>query len=463
VVQLKPFQEEGVKLITGFGGRALVADEMGLGKTAQALVYLGRAGALPFCVVCEASTKTNWEREVAMWLGKRATILNGQKPPSDAVLGGTSPAYIINYTILPQWVDWLRAQGVKHFILDECHNLTSAVSDRTHAVRDVVKGCHSLIALSGTPMTNRPIDMWPVLSMLRPDIWGNQFQYMQRYCKPVMTPRGWEAKGATNLDELFRSLKTHCMIRRMKAEVLQDFPAKTRLTIPLPLMDQDIYTAASRDLMKWLKQYGRGGQTTKAKGREDLYRVGELVRLASRLKLRAAVAWVNQWLEENHKEKLVLFTVNQPAWEVYMRRLHHAPVGINGATPPKARQALVDKFQRDEGCRVLVGNLLAAGVGLNMTAACHTVHAELWWAPYRHTQGEDRVHRIGQTRPCWAYYLVAMGTIEERIASALRSKQEIQDKSLDGFAGKSEVNLFENVLAQAVVHAEHLVQRTTLT
>ena len=461
MAELLPFQEEGVRLIERFGGRALLADEMGLGKTPQALVWAGRANALPICVVTQASLKDNWVNETATWLGMRATKLNGTRPPEDHAIPHDSSVYVVNYTILPQWVDWLRARGIKHYVLDECQNINNDDSSWTAATRALVAGCRSLVSLSGTPMTNRPFDLWPILSMLRPDIWSSRFAFMTRYCKPKLTPRGWEAKGADNLQELNALLVQHCMIRRLKAQVLKDFPAKTRLTIPLPLWEEHLYKRAARDFLVWLKQYGRGGQVAKAKGNVALYQVGELIRLASRLKLRAGVAWVNEWLHCNPTEKAVIFTVNQPAWEVYMRRLQYGTVGINGATPAKTRQDIVNQFSHDPNTRVLVGNLKAAGVGLNMTKACTTIHAELWWAPYAHTQGEDRVHRIGQTRDCWAYYLVALGTIEEKIATALRTKQEIQDRSIDGLGGMHtgrEVNLYENVLKEAVVNEAHLIQ-----
>lgn len=461
MAELLPFQEEGVRLISRFNGRALLADEMGLGKTPQALVWAGRAGALPLCVVTEASVKDNWLNEVATWLGVRATKLNGTQPPEDHAISHDSQVYIINYTILPQWVDWLRSRGVKHFVLDECQNVNNDASTRTHAVRDLVAGSRSLVALSGTPMTNRPFDLWPILSMLRPDVWQNRFHFMTRYCQPKLTPRGWEAKGAANLGELNALLQQHCMIRRLKAQVLTDFPNKTRMTVPLPLYEEHLYQKANRDFLVWLKQYGRGGQVAKAKGRESLYRVGELIRLAARLKLRAGVSWVNEWLAANPAEKVVIFTVNQPAWEVYLRRVQCGAVGINGQTPPKTRQEIVDRFTHDPSVRVLVGNLKAAGVGLNMTVACTTIHAELWWAPYAHTQGEDRVHRIGQKRDCWAYYLVALNTVEEKIATALRTKQEVQDRSIDGLGGMHtgrEVNLYENVLREASVNEAHLLR-----
>ena len=445
-LSLLPYQEEGVKVIASKGGRALIGDEMGLGKTAQALTYLARNKKYPLVAICEATAKENWSREISMWTGKRAYVCHGSTPPDDGALSQNS-AYVINYNILNGWVDYFKKRGVKDVILDECHNLAGEESKRTEACRHLVRGGDSLLALSGTPLTNKPLDLFPVLNMLRPDVWPSRFAFMQRYCKPVLRHYGWTATGAENLDELNLKIKKHVLLRRRKADVLKDFPAKNRVTVNLAIDEMETYQAAKNDFMKWLKEHQRGGQLAAAKKAPALYQVGELVRLACKLKLRASVGWVNRFLEENPEEKLIVYLVHTEPLRVFQRRVNAPFISIDGSTPTRKRQGLVDQFNNDSKTRLAILNILAAGASINMVSCCHTYFGEMWWAPHRHTQAEDRTHRIGQKRTCWAYYGIASGTIEEKIALTLHDKQQLLARSMDGDREVGEINVHENLVS----------------
>ena len=451
MMKLEPYQQAGVDMIIGFGRRALLADEMGLGKTAQALAVLKQSGAIsraePFVVVCEASTKENWSREIQAWLGLRSTILTGRKPKG--TIGTRHPVYIVNYDILGGWIEALHEAGCRHLIIDECQNLTNPQAKRTANVRDIARPMDSVQALSGTPLSNLPAEIWPILNILRPDIWPSFYPFAAKHCRPRLQPWGWEYKGAEDMAGLHRQLRATVLVRRLKDDVL-DLPPKHRVVVPVPLMNYDRYAEAADDFFKWLKQHQRGGQLAKAEKAKALYRVGELVRLTSKEKAKACVQWLDDWMEANPTEKMVFFGHHQKFLNVIRRRAAWGPqsVFINGSVATAKRQGLVDQFNHDAGTRLLIGNIRAAGVGLNMVQARSTAFGEIWWNPSAHTQAEDRTHRYGQKRPCYAYYLVADRTVELDIIAKLAARQEIQGRALDGDRDKRRHNGYEDIITQ---------------
>jgi SWI/SNF-related matrix-associated actin-dependent regulator 1 of chromatin subfamily A len=174
---------------------------------------------------------------------------------------------------------------------------------------------------------------------------------------------------------------------------------------------------------------------------------GELLRLAARLKLRSVVNWVTEFLQ-NSDEKIVLFANHHACIDALRRRVPGPCVTVDGRVSMKDRQAAIDRFQRDPSCRVFLGQIQACSTGITLTAASTVAFAELVWRPSDHIQGEDRVHRIGQESTCWAYYLVAHGTIEERLCSVLQQKQAVVSSTLDGIAHDGNLNIMEMLLQE---------------
>lgn len=448
-----PYQKEGVVDIEEFleyGGGALLADEMGLGKTLQALWTMRRERieTFPAVVVCPAAVKYGWEHEAMTHVNLMGQVCEGRKPPTGKMIKEPPRLTIINYDILPQWVRYLRQLKPKMVVLDECQYLQNRGAKRTKAAMQLCRGVPHRLAMSGTPLTNRPSELWPTLNILRPDLYPAFFTFAQEYCQPRKAPWGWEFKGAENLDKLHARLRRHMMVRRLKADVLHDLPEKLRRVVPMEIRNRAQYDHANNDFRGWLKQ-NKGARFMRATRAEKLAKIGYLLRLAARLKLRAVVDWTNRFLEESN-EKLVLFAIHQKMIEALHRRVEAPSVVVNGSVTGRHRKAAVDRFRNDPSCRVFIANIKAAGTGVDgLQDTCSTMaFAEMWWRPGDHVQAEDRLHRIGQHDVSWINYLVAGDTIEEKLCRIIQEKQTVFRAALDGGrAPDGDLDVLDQLLA----------------
>lgn len=449
MTELWPFQLDGAEAIHfDFDGRALLADEMGLGKTIQALYYVyKKRKCRPVIVVCPASLKYNWEHEAKHHMNLMSEVLEGRRPPKRKKFT-SCPILIINYDILRWWLPFLVALNPQVVIIDEVHYIKNRLSKRFKAVKALCAGVPHVIGISGTPLTNRPAELWPILSILRPDKFDSFFKYVFRYCKPRKLPWGWVYDGAKNLGELHGYLRDWCMIRRLKKDVLPDLPAKIRQVIPLRLPDRREYDEASTDFIGWLEKQSLE-KARRALQAESLVRIGYLLRLCAKLKVPLIKDWIDNYLDSTD-QKLVVFTMHKPMVQSLARRYHDECVVIDGDVKVRDRQGLVHQFQKDPNIRVFIGNVKAAGVGLTLTSASTCVFTDLPWTPGDLGQGEDRIHRIGQLKAARIIYLVAIATLEERLCEILRDKQSILNDVLDGDDRHSDdLNIFNELLKSA--------------
>lgn len=441
---LYPFQYEGALAIRNFGGRALLADEMGLGKTIQALYWFHRTKrARPGVVVCPASVKYNWERE-AKRFGILAEVLEGRNPPKRQPAVGAS-LYVINYEILRYWRKWLRRLGVQVVMLDECHYIKNQRSKRFKATHALCEGVPHVIAISGTPLTNRPAELWPTLNILMPEVYNSFFTYAVRYCRPRKLPWGWSYDGAKNLEELHAKLRATCMIRRLKKDVLDSLPPKRRYPFFVDIRDRDQYEEASRDFLSWLRKTSPAA-AKRAKRAESLAKVGYLLRLAAKLKTQEVISWIEDFLEKSDG-KLVVFTVHKKRIRSLQKHFHkELHVTVDGSVKGRDRMAATDRFQHDKRTRLFFGNIRAAGVGLTLTASHTVLIADLPWTPGELGQAVDRVHRLTQTKEVDVYYMVARDTIDEHLAEILREKQGVLDAVLDGGTNANDLDILGELL-----------------
>ena len=440
-----PYQKAGVRQIENLGGRCLLADEMGLGKTLQVLWSLKRNSHwLPAIVVCPASLKYNWERE-ALHVGIRASICDGQTPPTSHDNGFGSPKLvIINYDVLHYWLPYLKQLDLQTVVIDESQYCKNLRTKRTRAVRSLAISCRQMLALSGTPLTNRPSELWPVLNMLWPHEYNSFWSFAQKHCNPRRRPWGWDYSGASKISELHEDLRQQGMIRRLKADVLKDLPDKRRCVISCELSDPKEYEQASTDFLTWLKKEAID-KVRAASRAEKLVQLGYLLRLCAKLKMQNVIDWANNFLDETD-EKLVLFAVHKAAIKMLRNNINTKSVVVDGSTQKRDRQIAVDSFQRDTRTRLFIGNIRAAGVGLTLTASSTVGFAEMWYVPGDHIQAEDRCHRIGQTDKVWCNYFVAANTIEEKLCSILQEKQRIISSVLDGGSMPTDLNIYNELL-----------------
>lgn len=440
-----PFQLEDLDKIDDFEGRALVAHEPGLGKTAISLWWAKSNRSLrPIVVVCPASIKEHWAREAATHINMPAEILSSTRVPKRG-WKTSKPLYIINYEILGPWLKFLLELKPKLLVFDEAHYLINPSAQRTKNAKKLSTVSPHALALTGTPITSRPAELWSILNVVRPEIFPSKWEYLWRYAGPKHNFFGWEFKGATNLDELHDILIHGVMIRRRKADVLTQLPKQSTHVVVLPITNAREYQRAKVDLIGWLREQGKSIRG--AKRAPALAKLQHFKHLAAEGKLKAVQEWIDNFLEDTD-EKLILFFTSTDILEHFHDLYKGISVMVNGSVPSNDRQRLVDQFTNNKATRLFIGNLIAAGTGWNGTAATTTAFVELGWRPGDHTQAAARMDRIGQQYANNVYYLLAKGTVEERIAQLLQDKQEILDVVIDGKQGVSNFSIADQLIEE---------------
>lgn len=425
--ELFPFQGVGVTFIDLKKGRALIADEQGLGKTIQAIGWLQLHPELrPAVIVVPASVKLNWLREMTKWMSKpRCEVLSGTKP---YVTEGE--ILIINYDIVAAWLPVLKVKGFKVLIMDEIQYLKNSSTKRTKALKQLAKGINHVIGLSGTPIVNRPVEIYNALSIINSSAIPNFKEYTNKFCGAHYNGFGWDFKGATNTDELHRLLVNSFMIRRLKKDVLKDLPDKLKSFVPIELDNEKEYQYAERNFIDYVR--GTKGQIAaeKASNAAVLAEIEGLKQLAVSGKINQCIEWIRDFLETDNK--LVVFAVHKFVIDRLMEAFPDISVKIDGSVSMTQRDSAVQSFQNDPKITLFVGNIQAAGVGLTLTAASNVAFLELPWTPGAVSQASDRVHRIGQKDCVTIHFLLAMDTIEEKIAKLLDNKVKVIDAVMDG-------------------------------
>ena len=425
---LFPFQKKGVAFLDHRDGRALIADEMGLGKTIQALAWLQKhPKKRPAVIVCPASLKLNWEKEIHAWMSNpRIQILQGTKADKFLI----SDIIIINYDIFKDWAETIKDLQPQVMILDEAHLIKNNQAKRTKAVKKVAKTVPHVITLTGTPIVNRPVEALNAIRLVDETVVPDQWYFLQRYCGAKHNGFGWDFNGATNTEELHQKLVNTIMIRRRKEDVLKDLPAKIRSFVPIELQNRKEYQKAESDFIDYVKKQKGEKAAERASNAQALTEIEGLKTVAVEGKIEQCVEWIQNYLDNNGK--LVIMGVHRFVIDRIIQAFPDISVKVDGSVSGENRNKAIESFQNNPNTKLFVGNIKAAGTGLTLTAASTMVFLELPWTPGDMTQAEDRIHRIGQENHVAIYYLLAQNTIEEDIAKLIDRKQKVLDSTLDG-------------------------------
>jgi SWI/SNF-related matrix-associated actin-dependent regulator of chromatin subfamily A-like protein 1 len=452
---LFPHQVEGVAFLLG-RRRAILADDMGLGKTRQAIVALKEAEPEgPYLIVSPASVKRNWQREIEAALGAVTVLVADSSATEDQIRANNW--VIVNYDILSRMIGLLEAIDWRGLVFDEAHYIKNHQSQRSkhsRALARVEDRASDLVvyALTGTPLTNRPRDLFPLLQLVRHPMAKSFISFAKRYCAAEQNQYGWQTDGASNLDELAVQL-TGVMLRRSKNEVLS-LPPKLRTWNAIDGCET-VGAPEIRKAFELLLGIRRGPQ--------DRARLIAILTTARRklalAKIKSTIDLVQSAVDQG--EKVIVFSGFDEPIQKIVSHFGEQAVALTGATPTAKRQDLVDAFQQDGKVRVFVSNIVAGGIGLNLTAARQVVFNDLDWVPANHWQAEDRAYRIGQTGTVNVTYQVALGTIDEFVHRVLEAKAllvqavidrsgEVTDLALDVFGE------LERVFAQISPHMADL-------
>lgn len=428
---LRRYQVQGVRFVESLNGRALIGDDMGLGKTIQAIGWSSiRPDSSPCIIVCPAPVKFVWQRQLKEHAGLEATVLEGRKPYSIPKNG----KWIINYDILQYWAETLLDHNPKLLILDECHRISNRKAKRTKACVSIGKNCPYVIGLSGTPIVSRPIEFFPILNLLNRELFPSFWSYAMRYCNPRRAWRGvgWDFNGASHTDEL-HELVSQVMVRRMKCNVAKDLPPKIITVLPTDIDNWEDYSLARDEFITWIKKNKGETAYRKAKGALAIVRLGALKQIVAEGKIASLEMWIKEWLSEN-EGKLIVFTLHRKTLAL-LRKLFPSSAQIQGQMTTLSRTSELKRFLTDPKCRVLFGQMKAAGEGIDgLQDVCSTVlFAELGWTPATHDQAMDRTHRIGQkAKTVNVFFMVGRNTIEDDIMDILDSKRKVVGAILDG-------------------------------
>ncbi len=454
-----PYQKAGI----GFSVRRsaiLLADDMGLGKTIQAIGTINAESTIKkVLVICPASLKINWKKEMTKWLTRQFSIgiavSREEFPTTDIV--------IINYDIVKKFSNEVRNFVWDLVVFDEGHYLKNRNTQRTkHVVGyyekknspnniEPIKARKKMI-LTGTPIPNRIVELWPLLNYLDPENWGNYSYFTKRYCGAHHNGWGWDVGGATNLDELQEKLRTTVMIRRLKKDVLTDLPPKRRQIIEIEDENSSKIVERERKVSEKyqdrLEELAVQNELANVSEFDDGYlsKVNELSELLkldfeeiSRLRHDTALQKIPYCMEYIHDAiessgKVVIFAHHHDVVDAITENLDSNKIKYvlcTGKTSQIDRDHAVESFQNDPGVKVFIGTIKAAGVGITLTAASHVIFVELDWVPGNVTQAEDRLHRIGQKNSVLVQHLVLNDSLDANLAKKIISKQTVIEGALN--------------------------------
>jgi SNF2 family DNA or RNA helicase len=471
---LRPFQKEGLDFLNKTSGLALIADEMGLGKTIEALAYLVTAkNTFPCLIVAQLVTLINWEREIHKFIRQKSgkpfkvqlirtgagDLFNPQKKLFE--YENSSPQiYIINYELLSRRRDDLEKIPFKTIIADECQNIRHSDTLKAQALIELsqLPTVEHKIGLSGSPCYNNGLEIWSIVNFIYPGLLGTFGEFAREFVNPCDYHRSiLEEKRAALHDILTENI----MIRRRKADVCKELPQKIRYRQTIQI-NKEYYESM---MQKHLETLNEKLAIAKAKTKiqsfsetsayEDFSKKERIT--AGIAKVPYTVEFVNHVLETG--EPVVVFCHYKLVRSMLTEALSkYNPVFVIGGQTDKQRQEAIDAIQTGK-TKLLIAGLTAGNVGINLTAASYVVFAELDWSPARHRQAEDRLHRIGQTKTVFAYYLEGKGTHDEHISEVLVNKKLELDEILGDSTRSDQYSETETLTEQAKAMVKKLTEK----
>lgn len=430
--------------------RFIMGDEPGLGKTGQAIAIAEGSGCKCILIICPATLKQNWKVEIEdKWTERKALILNERVKNSwvQFYRVGMIKYVIVNYESLKKFFVSaivkpadvpLRLNHIKFndtintfdcVIIDESHRCKDGKTQQSKFVMGICKGKEYIMALTGTPVVNKPMDLIPQLHIIgQLDAFGKYTGFINRYCAG--------SNRASNLRELNYQLNNNCFFRRLKKDVLKDLPDKMRSLSPVEITNQKDYKKAEDHFIEYLRENLKKseGEITKSLRGEVMVQLGILKKIAALGKLEDVISHISDVVDAG--EKIVVFAWHRDIVQTLKQAIPGA-VTIVGDNTLDERQRAVNSFQNDPKTLVMLCNIKSGGVGITLTASSRVAFIELPWHPADCDQCEDRCHRIGQKDSVQCTYFIGSNTVDEYIYDIISKKRLIVNQVM-GLAEVSE-------------------------
>jgi SWI/SNF-related matrix-associated actin-dependent regulator 1 of chromatin subfamily A len=437
------YQIEAACFLQKYSG-VINGDEAGLGKTPETIAAIAASRPhLPkdfilALIICPPFLAYNWEKEIKKWDSQaNVQIL---KHRGQEVTDGTDYVILPDSNLVVVLQQKLMSKSFYWGVVDESHRFKNPKAKRTQVLfgefkSAVFKGdallnqCYRKVLLSGTPIPNRPIEIWAQIYAIAPYAidFMDYYAFARRYCGAFQDHYGYNVSGATNQDELKERLNK-IMIRRLKADVLKELPSKTKIVLAIEPKGDEIKALA------YEKPFKSKFKITSLMTESEFYQatnqalgaLAEARKNLSLLKVKHAIDFIENFFEGNPKEPLVVFGWHKDALKMLANYFPGNAI-ITGETPMIDRHKLVERFQRGD-LRIIFANIQAAGVGLTLTRSSHVLFLEFSWVPSENDQAIDRTHRVGQVNPVSAYFLVYKDSLDEYVFEAQRYKQQVIDQ-----------------------------------
>lgn len=438
-LKLMPFQRVAKKFSSHVGNRCIISYDMGLGKTPIAISIVEgihkKLDNIRTLIVCPSTLKTNWKREIKKCTGEEAVILSGASPSDlamNSILDKSKRYHIINFDILGRgetdkeaklyvsnWALVLNIAQFDFIIIDEAHYIRNVNSGRSKAARELKS--NYIIHLTGTPVVNRPGELWPLLNLIDPKKFSSKESFEGQWLYN-------DGKTIRN-EEQFREMLSAYMIRRRKEDVIKDLPMITRIDHFIELSDpaKVAYKTALAGVYQSLRNpdYQKEINSVLA----QITRLKQIVADDSVVHSASLARDIN---EETDK-KVLIFSQFVDSCKEITYQLGNEALCITGEDTNDSRYAKIDRFQNDPSIKYMVLSTKAGAEGITLTAAHYVIFNDLCWTPKDHRQAEARCYgRLNDMHGATAYYIQAEGTITEMIMDIIREKLAIIEQTVDG-------------------------------
>ena len=464
------YQREGIAYALD-KKRCILGDEQGLGKTIEAIGVLTATRAFPALIVCPASLKINWQRELKKFGGIDSVILDDKNRATwhrfweikNRYNKPCAEVFIVNYESLRKFfVQRIRREGrftlksvdfdsrkdmFRTIIIDESHKCKNSSTQQAKFVQGIAQGKEYILELTGTPVVNNNVDLIQQLNILnRMEDFGGYTKYMARYC-------AGEHKSS-HLKELNYLLRKNCFVRKLKKDVLTQLPDKTRSYLVTDIDNMKEYKEAEKDIIKYLVKYQDADDEKIQRTIRGaiMVKMGVLKQISARGKVKGAIDIIHNIIDGENGQKLIVFCYLKEVVQALKQEFRQA-LTVTGEDNQQKKQDAVDRFQNDEKTKLIILNYKSGGVGLTLTAASNVLFCEFPWTAADCSQAEDRAHRNGQKNAVNCVYLLGENTIDEYMYQLIQTKKTISDGVTGTADGVEEHKVSESdLIFGAAVH-----------